>query len=300
MSVAAVIGHQTWLDSRRSGLGGSEISAVLGLDPFRGPLDVWLSKVEHYDQPTNPDMERGTFLESGIADWYAHREDVKSFSPVTSWRTAHPNGIARCTPDRLIEMGDGVTLRDLSIKCPRRGGDAWGEHGGTRVPMYCAVQLQWEDAVLTAANPSQLFHPEMHLAALVDGELRVYTVDRDVAFQRELLERGAQWWARHVVGKVAPDLDGGNGAHDWLRRRFPKDLQPSRKATLAEDVLLERLSESAQALDIAELRRDIARQEVEQAIGDAGGLEGATTRVTWRANSKGTRMFKPTYAWRTK
>ncbi len=69
---------------------------------------------------------------------------------------------------------------------------------------------------------------------------------------------------------------------------------------MAEDVLLERLSEAAQAFEAAELRRDTARQCVEEAIGTAGGLEGATTRVTWRATAKGTRMFKPVYAWRVK
>ena len=38
--------RRAWLEARRSGVGASEIAAILGLDPFRGPLDTWLSKVE--------------------------------------------------------------------------------------------------------------------------------------------------------------------------------------------------------------------------------------------------------------
>lgn len=296
--------RQAWLDARRLGLGGSEISAVLGLDPFRGALDVWLNKVEGYDQPDSPDMERGRFLEQGIIDWYCHRERdaygdpviVRTVKSVFNGDLVHPNGIARCTPDGLVNLELGV-FRDLSIKAPRRGGDNWGEHGGTKVPMYAAVQLQWEDAVLCANAGSLLFHPTMHLAAMVDGDLRVYTVERDLDFQRELLEAGLAWWQKHVVGKVPPELDGGDGAHAWLRRRFPKSNQTSRPATLPEEVLLAQLSEAAKAFDVAERLRAVARQRVEEAIGEAGGIDGVSTRVTWRARRDGVRVFKPTYAW---
>ncbi len=297
--------RRAWLDERRKGIGGSEISAILGLDPFRGPLDVYLAKVEGHDSPDNPDMERGRFLEGAVADWYAHREGVSpsgnagvAWHPVTDFQTTHPNGIARCTPDRLIWLEPGV-VRDLSIKAPRRGGDQWGEHSGShRIPAYCATQLQWEDAVLTAANPGTLMHPLMHLAALVDGELRIYHCERDTELQALLLTEAEKWWQKHVVGKVPPELDDGDGAKQWLRRRFPKDLQPVRAASLEEEVLLAQLSEAAKALAGAEKAYEIERRRTEEAIGEAGGIEGSAARVTWRATGKnGTRRFLKSFPW---
>lgn len=34
-----------WLESRRTGIGGSDVAAVLGLNPWKTPLDVWNDKL---------------------------------------------------------------------------------------------------------------------------------------------------------------------------------------------------------------------------------------------------------------
>ena len=38
-----------WLAVRRQGIGGSDVGAILGLDPWKGPLDVYVDKVA--DEP---------------------------------------------------------------------------------------------------------------------------------------------------------------------------------------------------------------------------------------------------------
>ena len=40
----AAQGSDEWLDARRNGIGGSDVAAVLGANPWRTPLEVWLSK----------------------------------------------------------------------------------------------------------------------------------------------------------------------------------------------------------------------------------------------------------------
>ncbi len=32
----------SWLNERRKGIGGSDIGAILGLSPYRTPVDVWM------------------------------------------------------------------------------------------------------------------------------------------------------------------------------------------------------------------------------------------------------------------
>jgi putative phage-type endonuclease len=280
----------TQLEARRGGIGGSEISAIIGESPFAGPLDVWLSKVQGHDRPSTDDMERGQFLEDGIARWYAHREGVALATCETRWHATRPHVFA--TPDRLAWVGASVE-RLVSIKAPRRAGDAWGETGGGHVPVGYVLQLQWEWAVL--ASHGAHLDPLMHLAALIDGELRVYPVAADVELQARLLDFAAGWWARHVEARVPPPLDGSQGAKEWVRRRYPRDTQPSREATLAEEALLLALRDAETASDEAEAVYETARRRVEEAIGDAGGLSGASGSVTWRANKKGVRTFKPTW-----
>ncbi len=274
------------LEARRRGIGGSEISAVLGMDPFKGPLDVYLSKAEGYEQPDNPDMERGRFLEEGIARWYAHREQVRVVRELPTVFGSLPN--AFCTPDGFVELPSRLR-RDVSIKAPRFGLD-WGETGGQHVPLHYVLQLQWEDAILSTVDT---WDPVAHLVAFVEGDLRVYPITRDRELQGWMLDEARRWWVDHIEAKKPPPLDGSAGAAAWLRRRFPRDTKPVRAATLDEQTLLFELQARQAEVDAAEKAYATARQRVEEAIADGAGIEGAVGRVTWRADKNGKRSFRP-------
>jgi predicted phage-related endonuclease len=127
----------------------------------------------------------------------------------------------------------------------------------------------------------------MHLVALIDGDLRVYPVEADVEVQTDLLSFAAKWWARHVDGKQPPPLDASEGAKAWVRRRFPRDTQPVRKASMLEESLLLDLQEAEHWRDVALEGYEAKRRLVEEAIGNAGGLTGVAGRVTWRGGKRG-------------
>ena len=274
------------LEMRRTGIGGSEIAALVGEDKFSSPFDVYLAKVEGWRKPTNPDMERGSFLEAGIAEWYAHRTgsvllEMGAF--------IHPdNPVLRCTPDRFEAVTD-ETLRLVSIKAPRRS-EGWGKDGTDEVPPGYLLQLQWEHAIVSRC--ALHLDPVMHLAALVDGDLRIYMVTSDPEIQGWLLEYAQSWWARHVVARVPPPLDGSSEAERWLRKRFPRDTQPIRPATPWEDVRMLELRDVEARADVLSEEADTLRLELMQSIGEAGGLESPAGRVTFRADKNGKRSFK--------
>ncbi len=289
--------RQAWLDERRKGVGGSDIPKILGLDPHGGPLEVFLSKVENFDSPESEDSIRGQVLEPGVLDWYARRLGVGVQRNTHSFKHPNDRWMARCTHDALATIINGDSSRLVSVKCPRRGGDQWGDFdGSTRFPPNYALQLQYEWAVLTAYGFR--LDPLMHLAALVDGDLRIYHCEADTELQGVLLEQAGQWWEKHVVAKVPPELDGSDGARAWIRRRFPGDSKPVRPASLDEEVLLEQMSEAAQLVATAEAQFATARQKVEETIGEASGITGARVSVTWRASKKtGRRTFRVSYPW---
>lgn len=281
------------LELRKTGWGGSEIGALLGVDPFSGPLDVYLKKTEpDWVAPENEDMLRGSFLEAGVAEWYAYRnDDVAPLKTMNETLRHKTRPLVLATPDRL-GWRDGAH-RLISIKCPRRAGDAWGEHGSQRVPERAVLQLQQEDAVLTSLG--FIVSPEFHLAALVEGDLRIYEVERDLELQGWLMDHGEKWWAKHVVPRKPPALDGSDAGHEWLKRRFPKNLNPLRPAGIEGEILLMNLRDARKQEDEAKRLVATARQRVEEAIADADGIEGAAGRVTWRARKDGVRVFKPQF-----
>lgn len=273
---------------RATGIGGSEVSAVLGESPFSSPFDVYLAKAEGWRQPETEDMRRGTFLEAGLGAWYSHRVGAALRPGMT---TRHKSSaVALATPDFLTEPDvEGQLPRLVSIKCPRRGGDAWGPDGVGPFPDGYALQLQWEHLVMSSHGP---IDDEMHLAALVDGDLRIYPVQADRELQAWLLGYVEGWWSRHVVARVPPPMDGSSQAGAWLAKRHPKDTAPVRPATPWEDGRMLALADAEREASRWTGEVETLRNELKQAMGEAGGLESPAGVVTWKADRNGKRSFR--------
>ena len=67
-----------WLKQRQSGIGGSDIAAICGLNPFKTPLQVWQSKINPVvDEEISEPAYWGTTLENVVAQEYAKRTGRK-------------------------------------------------------------------------------------------------------------------------------------------------------------------------------------------------------------------------------
>ena len=110
-----------WLKTRQTGIGGSDVAAILGISKWTTPLDVYNEKVA--DTPTEKDsdsMEWGRRLEPVIRQAYADKTGRVVAVPEKQFRSdAHPFMIANV---------DGVCEdRLLEIKTARSGAD-WAYH----------------------------------------------------------------------------------------------------------------------------------------------------------------------------
>lgn len=279
-------------EMRRHGIGGSEVAAILGLSPFMSPIDVWLAKVEGYECEVTPDMERGIYLEDGVAKWYAARTGVEVREVGTLRHPQHQRVL--CTPDRIFNDANGQS-RLLSIKVPGNWlSEEWGEPHAWRCPTGYYLQLQVEMAVCGALG--LCLTDWAHLAAPLSGNLEILPVPGDERVQQRIVEEVNAWWTRHIERREPPPLDGSESAKQWLRRRFPKSEKPVRAATPAEDLLALELQAAEVAWEVADKAYEKARQPVEEAIGDAEGIDGPFGRITFRTDARGRRALKPTWA----
>lgn len=277
------------LETRKTGIGGSEIAAVLGESRFASPFDVWLSKTQGWVLEETEDMRRGSFLEDGIGRWYADRFGVAAERFQSSGTIRHKaRPVALCTPDRIVVQPERDRL--VSIKAPRRGGDLWGEPGTDAVPPEYLLQLQWEHAIYSSAGIRA--DEEMHLAALVDGDLAVYITRADLELQSWMLDYAEQWWARHVVGGEQPSLDGSSQAKEWLRRKF-KDEGEKRPATPAEVRLCVELQMFEEQAAFYESEAEDRRNALRLSMGAAQEIQAPNGVVRWKADKNGKRSFKP-------
>lgn len=267
---------EEWHDVRRSGIGGSDVAAILGLDRYRGPRHVYEAKHGLHTVESEP-MRWGRRLEQLIAEAFAEESGVAlaADSPGTlaheeqAWRLANV--------DRLAVDGDGRVLGP--VECKNRSAYQLADWEGEEPPDAPAIQTHWYMGVGGWAWG--------WTAALVGGNrLRWYRLRRDEELLEHLVDYCGRWWQRHIVESVPPPPDGSQATAELLAHLW--DAQPEAVAevdVLWVQQLIERhrtLTDQRKALE-EQLR--LVEAELKTALGDAEiARVGARTAYTWKAN----------------
>lgn len=130
---------EEWFEARKRRVTGSNVGAILGLDPYRNADDVMRSMVrEAHDAESeftgNVATEWGSFNESGAQADFVMETGLQvvecGFFPHLDWLGASPDGL----------IGDDAVLE---IKCPFRLRDG-GEHKGIAEQAHYYAQMQIE------------------------------------------------------------------------------------------------------------------------------------------------------------
>lgn len=84
--------HNAWLEARKGTIGGSEVSVILGTNPYQSELHLWNSKQLNYKAPEpSVAMKKGTMMESVIFDNF-----VIPWCSERGWNVENP---LRCLSD---------------------------------------------------------------------------------------------------------------------------------------------------------------------------------------------------------
>lgn len=230
-----------WLDTRRAGIGASEIAAVMGISPWDSPFSLWWKKRNGWDTEANEHMSTGTFLEPTIAAWFEEYGDPNENLTISmAGLFAHPERPWQlATPDRLIHMtcvecegsgwADGPGAGYPYFECPRCDGivdhgdpvalleckwvaqswDGWGDEGTDDVPVNYRAQAMWQLDVMGV--------DEVLLCALGPGGFRVYRIRRDEKDLIGMREQGRRFMAS-LAADEPPDVDEHSATLPILKR----------------------------------------------------------------------------------
>jgi len=270
MAPALVPGSPQWHAVRRTGIGGSDVAAVLGVSPWRTAYEVFLDKRgELPAQDESEPMRWGTLLEPVIRQRYA---DVTGSDVVTlpttfrserhPWMIANLDGVSR-DRHRLVE-----------VKTARSGED-WGEPGSDEVPLAYLLQVQHYMTVV----PMKL----TDVAVLIGGnDFRVYTVPADPELQEMLIQAEFEFWQRVKDNDPPPAV----GLPDVRRRYGGLSVKGSVVARDEDLITLDRLRETRQLLRELTEAEDEAKARVMKYLGDAGDVlidpKSSKPLATWK------------------
>lgn len=138
--------HQAWLRLRRTGVGASEIAAVLGLSPHATRFSLWWQKREMWDIEQNEAMEWGLRSEPMLVEKFRelHPEWTVYRPPYLVYRHQRRRFML-CSPDLFAEPRRG---RLIPVELKTDEGGQWGAAGTDVVPIHHYLQVVWQCAVL--------------------------------------------------------------------------------------------------------------------------------------------------------
>ena len=276
--------REEFLARRRSGIGGSDIAAIIGISPWRTTRDIYLDKKGLVEPQEETDaLYWGTTLEDIVAKEYAKR----------TWRKinrcnqqfTHPEhpfliaNIDRAVYDengkKPVVNGKLVTSRILECKTASQyAAQDWGEPGTDQIPEYYKAQVQWYMGI-TGAKVCDV-------AVLIGNrDFRIYTVERDEDVIQYLFREGITFWREYIEKDVMPPA------------RTLEDVErvchgEAKKRKFADDLTIELVKRYAeldkQAKDI-KTEQEQLKIKICDAIGDAVELAApdGVKLCTWSA-----------------
>lgn len=202
-----------WLKSRQAGIGGSDAGAILGINNYKSPLDVYIDKTQEIvkNDEQSEAAYWGTILEPNVA---------RRFSEKTGKRVRRRNAILQ------------------SVEYPFMTANLDREIVGEKALLECKtantfLSSRWESEEIPASYLAQVMHylavtgdEKAYIAVLIGGQKFIYKeVARDDELINLIVAKEKDFWENNVLKRVPPKLDGSNAAERYLKERF-KDSSP--------------------------------------------------------------------------
>lgn len=196
-----------WLRIRRTGIGSSDVSALVGLSNYRSATELWFDKTGHLpqiDEAPSEAAEMGTLLEPVVRDRFAHIHHL-TVTRTGTWRSkTWPWMLA--SPDGFCSDCAGYEGKTCSHWLAHDWADG-------QTADHAELQAQWGMAVTGLGR--------WHVAVLIAGQRNEYrTIDRDDDLIATLVEASRRFWYDHVEANVAPEWGGSDAATRFLTDRY--------------------------------------------------------------------------------
>lgn len=270
-----------WLKLRTQGIGGSDVSAILGMNNWRSPYQVWAEKTGRLildDAEDNEFIHWGNIMEPILAKEFENETGKKVFRPNKEF--IHPKyDFLRANIDRDIAKEPGF----LEIKTAMEYKSS--EWDGDEVPVPYILQVQHYMNVLN--------RPYVYFCALIGGHK---TVIKEVERDQELIDtftpKLVDWWQEYVVADKKPPVDGSNSTTQTLRELFKTDDGETIKLTESLNGQLRIRKQLKQSGDELSSQVSLIDNQIREAMGTASEAENDSFKITYRANKKGTRILR--------
>lgn len=295
------------LEMRRTGISASDVSSILGLNPYRKPIDVWVDKTntEPFEEQEETEQQAlGHVFEKYLSDYYCKKAPPgvrrRVYEPKQTLQHPHIEW-AFATPDRFLFEVPSATRLPLGLKALATTGKAsrlleiklvgpfaiknWiadiydtdeEMEESDRIPMYVFCQCQWQMLVTG--------YRRVDVVAMLGGtKLRIFEIPYDKEFVDNALTICEDFRKNFILPKIEPRPDGSNQYREYLSQKYPCNLDKNMiEATEAAHSLAIDYSQLGVAEKEIKTKREKLSQMLKDIIGVNDGIKGDWGTVTWR------------------
>lgn len=225
-----------WLLARRQGLGGSDVAALMGLDPYTTPFELWSDKVSHDPPPDEPSeaMWWGTHTEALTVERFETQTGLETRRAGMHAHRDHPHHLVN--PDRLVSDGGVLEVKDHESLSNAGKQVLRGE-----ITDRAYVQLMW--ACHVTGRPHGWFVAKVGKQTKVLGPY-----PRDDEYIARLVAAADAFWDL-VQTRTPPPLNVVEATGAELLARFPEVVEPESAVDVNDQPIPEMVLDDLRRLD---------------------------------------------------
>jgi len=270
------------LSATRGYIGGGNIAGILGLSPFKSPLDEYLTitgdeqeitseKRRFFDRRKAWEPTACHFFEAATGleiDQINERYSDKQFD----WAKAEID--AEC-----MESGERVNIEFKTVH--PSAAQHWGNPDeGEEPPIYVTAQAMWGLGV-TGRDRAYVHGLDL------DND-RIYEIHRDDELITEIRTQAARFWKYHVEPRRPPPPVNV----DDLLRLYPRGSGRAVEADTETQLAMSELHALRQRIKFLEAQKALQEYQIKGFMRDATTLTaGGIAIATWKPRSDGVRVF---------
>lgn len=271
------LSRQEWLKYRTKGIGGSDVSIIAGINPFKSVHQLWLEKTGQIE-PEEGGSEYthfGTLLEPIVRKEFTERTGIKVRQKHMLLQSEEYPFMFADLDGVINEAGELCIFEAKTASAYKQ--EVWEE--GTPAPYILQVQHYM---AVTGAKKT-------YIAALVGGNhFFWHEIERDEEMIGKIITMEKYFWETHVLGGVEPVPDGSEATTNYFNAKFSHSNGET--IELPDEVLsicdeYEKISQQLKELETA---KNAVGNQLKSYLKEAEVGTVGDRKITWKSVSKST------------
>lgn len=279
---------EVWLQKRKEGIGGSDAASVLGLNPYKSSLSVYLDKINyeednidleydyHYDaskdEEVNYRMELGNKLENFVAS---------EFYLKTGKKVRNVNGILRNDKYSFAyaNIDRAVVGEKAFLEC-KVTNSYYKKLWKKEVPVYYQIQCYHYMAVTGATH--------CYVAVLIGNEdFVIHRLERNEDMISQIMSLEKEFWEKCVLGNELPTPDGCEDYSEMLKDLY-RDSIEEELILFEKDDLINRYDEVRGLLKELDTERKAIEQYLQMQMKEYEIAYLGERKISWKKQERRT------------